>query len=90
MAEEEKNVEMSSGFDTGMTDLNLAAIINNDKFKNCKRGCNDKAIFYCNKGCTELNTYCLICIGLHNHAPLKITIFIEEKVKIWNSLFQNL
>lgn len=87
MAEEEKNSEMSLEIDTSINDLNLAAIINNDKFQLCKRGCNDKAIFYCNRGCTEFNTYCLVCMGLHNHTSLKITMFIDEKLKMWNSLF---
>lgn len=75
MTEEEKKGEEETN-----TDLGFEAIINNDKLKECKNGCRQKAIFYCAKECKEYKTYCLKCIEQHKHEPISIfTAKIDKK-----------
>ncbi len=68
----------------------LSSILSNEKFLECKCGSKDKAIFYCGKGCTENNTYCLICMEMHDHKPSKIILVVGEKQRMWMALFESL
>lgn len=85
MNEEEKKGEAETN-----TDNSVEVIINNEKLKECNHGCRQKAIFYCDKGCKEYKTYCLNCMGQHDHVPIFIFTAKKDKYKMWNSLFEKL